>query len=255
MTRPFASPSDTRVRILDVAERLFVKHGYDGTSLRSITSDAGVNLAAVNYHFGGKEALMEAVLKRRLDWLNEERMRVLDALEAESGGKPPRPHQLVEAFFGTLIGMGSSRDRGGEVFLRLIGRSFTSPNGFIRALLAEEYREVVERYKQAFVNALPEVPREEIAWRFQFMLGATAYALAGSDFLQVSVQFDSDELPEQQVRRLWPRLFSFLVGGMRAPIPECASLPPERSGVGRIERSEDAAAASDVAAPDLQGLP
>jgi AcrR family transcriptional regulator len=220
MSKSSPSPSGTRNRILDVAERLFVRHGYDGTSLRMITSDAAVNLAAVNYHFGGKEALMEAVLKRRLDWLNEERMRVLDELEARGDGRPPRPHQIVEAFFGTLIGMGASRERGGDIFLRLIGRSFTSPNGFIRALLAEEYREVVERYKEAFVNALPDVPREEIAWRFQFMLGATAYALAGSDFLQVSVQFDSDEMPEQQVRRLWPRLFSFLVGGMRAPIPE-----------------------------------
>ena len=220
MSKTSLAPAGTRNRILDVAERLFVRHGYDGTSLRMITSDAGVNLAAVNYHFGGKEALMEAVLKRRLDWLNEERMRVLDELEAQSGGRPPRPHQIVEAFFGTLIGMGCNRERGGEVFLRLIGRSFTSPNGFIRALLAEEYREVVERYKEAFVAALPDVPREEIAWRFQFMLGATAYALAGSDFLQVSVQFDADEMPEQQVRRLWPRLFSFLVGGMRAPIPD-----------------------------------
>jgi AcrR family transcriptional regulator len=230
MTKSPSGPAGTRNRILDVAERLFVAHGYDGTSLRAITSEAQVNLAAVNYHFGGKEALMEAVLKRRLDWLNEERMRVLDELEARSDGRPPRPHQIVEAFFGTLIGMGSNRDRGGDVFLRLIGRSFTSPNGFIRALLAEEYKEVVERYKQAFINALPDVPREEIAWRFQFMLGATAYALAGNDFLQVSVQFDSDEMPDQQVRRLWPRLFNFLVGGMRAPIPDHEYAPPESAG-------------------------
>lgn len=230
MIKSASGPAGTRNRILDVAERLFVAHGYDGTSLRAITSDARVNLAAVNYHFGGKEALMEAVLKRRLDWLNEERMRVLDELEDRSGGRPPRPHQIVEAFFGTLIGMGSNRDRGGDLFLRLIGRSFTSPNGFIRALLAEEYREVVERYKQAFIDALPDVPREEIAWRFQFMLGATAYALAGSDFLQVSEQFDSDEIPEQQMRKLWPRLYSFLVGGMRAAIPEGEFLPPESAG-------------------------
>ncbi|MDE3011680.1 MAG: TetR family transcriptional regulator [Pseudomonadota bacterium] len=233
-----SSPVATRTRILDVAERLFVRHGYDGTSLRMITSDAGVNLAAVNYHFGGKEALMEAVLKRRLDWLNEERMRVLDELEARSGGQPPRPHQIVEAFFGTLIGMGCNRERGGEVFLRLIGRSFTSPNGFIRALLADEYREVVERYKQAFVDALPEVPREEIAWRFQFMLGATAYALAGSDFLQVSAEFEADELPEQQVRRLWPRLYSFLVGGMRAPLPQ-GELAPLCAGFGDTDAADD----------------
>ena len=49
---------DTRERILDAAERLFMAHGYDGTSMRHITSEAQVNLASVNYHFGSKEALM-----------------------------------------------------------------------------------------------------------------------------------------------------------------------------------------------------
>ncbi len=239
MTSAALHPANTRTRILDVGERLFVKHGYDGTSLRMITGEAQVNLAAVNYHFGGKEALMEAVLKRRLDWLNEQRMRVLDELEAAGDGLPPRPHKIVEAFFGTLIGMGCNKDLGGQIFLKLIGRSFTSPNGFIRALLAEEYREVVERYKQAFINALPDVPRQEVAWRFQFMLGATAYALAGSDFLQVSVQFDSDELPEEQTRRLWSRLYSFLVGGMRAPIPDEDLLPPQAFALASTASADD----------------
>jgi AcrR family transcriptional regulator len=71
---------DTRERILDAAERLFMAHGYEGTSMRQITGEA-VNLAAVNYHFGSKESLMQEVFRRRLDWLNEERMRVLDEME------------------------------------------------------------------------------------------------------------------------------------------------------------------------------
>lgn len=94
---------DTRERILDAAERLFMAHGYEGTSMRQITGEAGVNLAAVNYHLGSKEALVQEVFRRRLDWLNDERMRVLNAMEAEADGKPLKPSQIVDGFFGTLL--------------------------------------------------------------------------------------------------------------------------------------------------------
>jgi AcrR family transcriptional regulator len=69
---PIRKPtSDTRERILDVAERLFMDNGYEATSMRTITSAAEVNLAAVNYHFGSKEALLCEVFRRRLTWLNQ----------------------------------------------------------------------------------------------------------------------------------------------------------------------------------------
>ena len=58
--------SDTRERILDVAERLFMENGYEATSMRTITSEAEENLASVNYHFGSKEALVCEVFRRRL---------------------------------------------------------------------------------------------------------------------------------------------------------------------------------------------
>mgnify|MGYP002144297989 CR=1 FL=1 len=72
--------ADTRERILDAAEHLFMTHGYDGTSMRQITGEAAVNLAAVNYHFGSKESLMQEVFRRRLDGLNEERMVITSSI-------------------------------------------------------------------------------------------------------------------------------------------------------------------------------
>src|SRR3546814_15414108 len=114
-----SSPS-TREIILDTAEALFARQGHDGTSMRQITSEAGVNLAAVNYHFGSKEALVQAVLKRRLAILNQERLRLLDELETQAAGEPLKPSQIVDEFFGTLlrlaaspeIGRASCRERG-----------------------------------------------------------------------------------------------------------------------------------------------
>ncbi|MHB1358345.1 MAG: TetR/AcrR family transcriptional regulator [Rhodocyclaceae bacterium] len=212
---------DTRERILDAAERLFTANGFDGASMRQITGAAGVNLASVNYHFGSKEALVQEVFRRRLAWLNTERLRVLTALEQVAGGKPLKPSQIVEGFFGTLLGMAQDEARGGVTFLRLLGRTLTDPADFIRTFLADEYQEVVERYKMALFKALPDVPRAEIAWRFHFMLGATSYAIAGTDALRLVTDWQvDDEDATDRLDRLQPRLMSFLLGGLRAPLPK-----------------------------------
>ncbi len=212
---------DTRERILDAAERLFMAHGYEGTSMRQITGEAAVNLAAVNYHFGSKESLMQEVFRRRLDWLNEERLRVLDEMERAAAGKPLKPSQIVDGFFGTLLRLADDERRGGIVFLRLLGRTHTEPSEFIRTFLADEYAGVMERYKQALFKALPDVPRAEIVWRFHFMLGATSYAIAGTDALRLVADWKIEDLDTvDRNDRLVPRLMSFLLGGLRAPLPQ-----------------------------------
>jgi AcrR family transcriptional regulator len=212
---------DTRERILDAAERLFMAHGYEGTSMRQITGEAAVNLAAANYHFGSKESLMQEVFRRRLDWLNEERLRVLDEMERAAAGKPLKPSQIVDGFFGTLLRLADDDQRGGIVFLRLLGRTHTEPSEFIRTFLADEYAGVMERYQQALFRALPGVPRAEIVWRFHFMLGATSYAIAGTDALRLVADWKIEEADMvDRNDRLVPRLMSFLLGGLRAPLPQ-----------------------------------
>lgn len=213
--------ADTRERILDAGERLFMAHGYEGTSMRLITSEAAVNLAAVNYHFGSKESLMQEVFRRRLGWLNEERLRVLNEMELAAGGNPLKPSQIVDGYFGTLLHMADDEARGGVTFLRLLGRTLTDPSEFIRTFLANEYAGVMERYKAALFKALPDVPKAEIVWRFHFMLGATSYAIAGADALRVVTDWQiepSDSFDRND--RLVPRLMSFLLGGLRAPLPQ-----------------------------------
>jgi AcrR family transcriptional regulator len=207
---------DTRERILDAAETLFVEHGFEATTMRMITGRARVNLAAINYHFGSKEALIQDVFRRRLTWLNEERLRELDRLEAQAKGMPLKPHQIVEAFFGVALRMAADTEHGGHTFMRLLGRTYTEPSAFVRQFLANEYAAVVPRFKQALFRSLPGVPPEEILWRFHFMLGAMSYAIAGTDALQLVAEHELDEKdPEALSRRLMP----FLLGGLRAPLP------------------------------------
>ena len=213
--------SDTRERILDAAEVLFMEHGFDGTSMRMITVQAAVNLAAVNYHFGSKELLIQDVFRRRLTDLNNGRLAALDALERQAGDAPVKPSRIVDAFFGTALRMAADVDGGGHTFMRLLGRTYTEPNEFVRKFLAEEYAECVERFLAALYRALPEVDRHEILWRFHFMMGAMSYAIAGTGALQlVTGKFD-DENPS----RLAPRLMSFLLGGLRAPLADFGPQP------------------------------
>lgn len=221
---------DTRERILDIAEKLFMENGYEATSMRLITSAADVNLAAVNYHFGSKEALLREVFRRRLSWLNHERLRALDQLEEQAAGAPLKPSQILEAFFGTLLRMGEDPSLGGMTFLRLLGRTLTEPAEFIRTFFAGEYAEVIDRYKRALYRALPDVPKAEIVWRLHFMLGAMSYAIAGTDVLQVVTGCGLGDLAGEPptegagdtllAKRLAQRLMPFLLGGLRAPLPQ-----------------------------------
>src|ERR1700724_3073889 len=87
------TPLDTKTRILNSAEKLFGKNGFDATSLRDITAEAQVNLAAVNYHFQSKDSLIDAIIERRILPINQRRLEMLDA-----AGHPPSVEQVVESF-------------------------------------------------------------------------------------------------------------------------------------------------------------
>lgn len=223
----------TREALLDCAERLFLERGHAATSLRDITREAHANLAAVNYHFGGKEALIQAVLKRRLASLNSERLAVLDGLESQAGDQALKPSQIVDAFFGTLLRQAASPKNAGGRFLTLLERTMTDPANFVHTVFADEYAGVLERFKRALFRALPDVPREEILWRFHFMLGATSFAIAGSNTLRLVMGWEdpgqdaapaaSEPSTAAEAERLLERLMSFLLGGLRAPLPQQAT--------------------------------
>lgn len=222
---------ETRMRILDAAEALFVEHGLDATSMRMITACAGVNLAAINYHFGSKDKLIHQVFQRSLARLNEHRLAALDEVEARAAasGERLRPSEVLKAFFMPALEMATDPARRGHTFMQLLGRTYTEPNAFVRQFLAEEYAPTLQRFLAALYASLPGVPHEEILWRFHFMMGATSYAMAGTDALQLF----AGEFDDANPARLLPRLMSFLLGGLRAPLPDLTDVtdvPPMTSG-------------------------
>src|SRR5687767_6485426 len=204
---------ETRTRILDAAEELFMQHGFEGTSMRLLTAKAGVNLAAVNYHFGSKHALIEAVFRRRLDPMNTARIAELERLEAEGS---PSPESIIRAFVGPSLRMIEDAKGGGRNFIRLLGRTYTEPAKPIRALIGQLYAPAMERYKAAFEKALPQMPREELVWRMHFMFGTLAYTLAATATVQLIAACKPED--RYDARLLEDRLTAFLAAGLHAPL-------------------------------------
>lgn len=219
---------ETQTRILDAAEELFMQHGFEGASMRMLTGRAGVNLAAINYHFGSKDALIEAVFRRRLDPENAERIAELDRLEKAAGGAPLAPSTIIRAFVGTSLRM-IQDERGGRNFIRLLGRTYTDPARRIRALIGQLYAPAMARFKEAFARALPELPREELVWRLHFMFGTLSYTLAATDTLELIAGCKPEDRYDAAV--LEERLTEFLVAGLLAPVPQRAGQRPANDGV------------------------
>lgn len=180
MNSQVTGPGNTRARLLEAAEALFIEHGFESMSLRQITHRADANLAAVNYHFGGKELLMHELLSKRLDRLNQERLQLLAACEQQAGGRALHASAVLSVLFVPALRL--SRDpAGGPAFMRLMGRVYSDPSPFIRDYLQEHYRPIFGRFFEAFSHALPELPRNELGMRLHFSLKSLSGLLAGEN--------------------------------------------------------------------------
>ncbi len=202
--------SETVERILDAAEQLFAEKGFAETSLRLITSKAGVNLAAVNYHFGSKKALIQAVFSRFLGPFCASLERELDRREALTDKKDTL-EELLEILVEQALAV---KPRSGDDLSRLLGLSFSQSQGHLRRYLEDMYGKVFRRYMLKVHDAAPAIPPIELFWRVHFMLGAAAFSMSGIKALRAISENDFGVRTsiEQVMRMMVP----FLAAGMRA---------------------------------------
>jgi len=205
---------DTKERILDAAELLFAELGFADTSLRRITQQAGVNLAAVNYHFGSKEALIEAVMARRLGPLNRTRLDMLDRIELEAGDAAPPLARVLDAFVGPPLRLKEAAGETGEIFMRLMGHALNQPNARIVNLVTGQFIEVLRRFSDALVRALPELPREEVLWRMLFSVGVMTHTMVMARHIE---QLSRGQLDPSDAEKLIRRMVPFLTAGFASP--------------------------------------
>ncbi|MCW8943679.1 MAG: TetR family transcriptional regulator [Sedimenticola sp.] len=208
-------PVDTKDRILDVAEQIFAEKGYSATSMRTITTRANVNLAAVNYHFGSKAQLYQAVFQRRVAPMNKQRIEMLDAMEKKAAGQPLPLEAILRSFIEPALRASLNPKQGGTNFIQLLGRTHAEPGPEVHDFLPLLYEKVKDRYRTALAKTLPDLSQEELSWRVHFVIGTIAFTLAGTDALEMieSCRYCDPADIEGIIQRLLP----FLVGGLSAP--------------------------------------
>ena len=180
---PSLDPSVTKDRIIEVAQQLFAEEGFEKVSLRHITQAAEVNLAAVNYHFGGKEALIDAVVERYVNPINEQRLELLDREEASHGSDPVPVRNIIAAFVTPALSMVSRSEMSKLLFFKLLGRCMTNPAKRIPANVIDLFRQVSTRYPAAVQRSLPELDQSVILWRLHFTVGALAHTMGHGETL------------------------------------------------------------------------
>lgn len=217
---------DTRDRLLDAAEQLFAKHGYSDVSTRMIADEAKANSAAVHYHFGSKEALLDAVFRRRLDPLNRVRIERMKACLDEAGNQPDI-EALVRAFLEPPLML---PETDGERYFRLLaGRASIDPNPNVKRILFSVYDEVGRSFVEAAMAACPHLDKEELFWRVACIYGAMLYIRADNGRLQAIFGEDySLSKGDGALRYAIP----FLIAGMRSE-----PVSPEASSTSQDEKS------------------
>lgn len=201
----------TKDRILGAAEELFALQGFAGTSLREVTSRADVNIAAVNYHFGSKENLVNEVFRRRMDVMSAQRLELLKTAQANS---PNQLEPVLGAFVEPALAMAQDR-QGGGAFIRVIARAYAEKNDSLRKFLSDQYGHVLREFAKTIATCVPGLSKEELYWRLDFLSGALTYAMA--DFGLIKRPTDVSETDHRT--RAGRELIRFATAGFLAASP------------------------------------
>ncbi len=193
---------DTKTKILDAAEKLFGQKGFDATSLRDITTEADVNLAAVNYHFQSKESLIEATLMRATGPINQQRLAMLEA-----AGPKPTIEQIMEAFISPAL------EKDFEPMAPLMARVLASPETMQRVFKVQ-MEALSRRFAEAVAVALPNLSPAERLWRLHFTAGAMAHTVTRAPMMR---DMFGGLLNLKDRKLLIARLVKFAAAGFRAP--------------------------------------
>jgi len=170
----------TRDRILEAARELFAEHGVEAVSLRELTGRAGVNLAAIHYHFGSKDALLEELFSRSSQPIVRWRLELLANVRKHEDGRPVL-EDVLDAFLRPAL---SSGRRQNSTFVRLRARLALERTESVRRILSNAFDESSRLTIEAIGKALPDLPRDELYWRFHFLIGTMFYTMADSGRIQ-----------------------------------------------------------------------
>lgn len=201
----------TRDRILAAAERLFAQHGFGGTTMRALTREAGANLAAVNYHFGSKDGLLEEVFRTYLEPINRERLQLLREAESASRGAPLPIRTLLELYLAPAVRSLAQRHSG---LPSILSRLHHEPHPAVEQLILKVSLPVVTAYGAAVQRSLPQVDARRVLLRGHFMIGAMLFMLGHGRVLIHGML--PEGAPPLEAEELLRELLDFCEAGFRA---------------------------------------
>lgn len=202
---------NTKVEILNAAESLFAKHGFVNTSMRMITQLAKVNLASVNYHFGSKKNLIQAVLKRHFDVIIPNIDNNLDVwIRAED----LNALTLIESIALPLLDSEYNQANSTALFVQVLGRGYSETQGHLRRFITQQYGRTIDKMLEAFHMLLPNTGREEVFWRLHFALGSFVFSLSSYQALSEIAVADFNQVPD--VESMIKRLITFVAAGVNS---------------------------------------
>lgn len=203
--------ASTKEKILNAAEVLFAEQGFTETSMRLITSVAKVNLAAVNYHFGSKKDLIQAVIDRFFIRISGRVHVSFSELEKQSDVDM---REILDALLIPIIELDEVSDDSAANFMRLLGRAYTESQGHLKVFLSEKYGHILSQFTRLVHKANPELGNNEVFWRLHFMLGTLVFAMAGHQALRDIAEADLNE--NVDTKRMIEYLIPFLTASMQS---------------------------------------
>ncbi|MAY61666.1 MAG: hypothetical protein CML29_05600 [Rhizobiales bacterium] len=209
LQRPPDQNSETVERMIKAAEELFSERGHENVSLRQLTSHAGVNVAAVNYHFGSKELLVEAVFENLVQRVCEQRELALEKLQP---GESLMLEEIVRSFVDPYLGDGNEKQ--GALLARFLMRNRLYPTDGTRRVVSEYLDPMAKKYIAAFAQVCPNLSRQQLVWRYLFMTNTLAASSAG-DNLSRRIGALSANSGNVELRERREAMIEFLVSAFR----------------------------------------
>lgn len=204
-----------RERIILAAERLFAIKGIGNATLKAVTQEAGVNLAAVNYHFGSKQELVFAVFDDLADRISRRRLALLAERKLATGGQPLSVSEIVFFFLEPYVLHEGGRD--GALLINMILHQRFSPTKTADRIIAKYFDKVATKFVEAFSESIAHLDKKSLYWRYYFMVSSILFSASergqGNRLAKISGGLadlsDLDELVHQ--------LTVFIAGGMASP--------------------------------------
>ncbi len=214
--------TETQIKIVEAAEIEFAARGFEGASIRSITARARVNVAAINYHFGTKTELFKAMIRYRIEPINELRLHLLDEADARAGGLPLATEEVVEIIVRPLLEQLVGDASRGQHFMKAMARGMCEEQDFMRDLQEDVLKHILPRFHQAIMRSLGIQDPALGA----YCLHLISCTLVGAMHRQGRPHPTADtNAPQTSVEVRARRLVTYVAGGLRALAASCEAAP------------------------------